>query len=75
MTNKDDKYLKEAQKVDYGIRSIFFHKGLKMYNYEEFLKRLNHLKSTRYVWSNKAQLGISRKAWNIAKKQNTKRSL
>lgn len=68
MANKDDKYLKEAQKVDYGVRSLFFHRDLKGRNYEEFLKKINSLKSEEYEWLDIQQLGISRKAWNRSKK-------
>jgi hypothetical protein len=57
MANKDDKYLKEAQKVDYGIRSVFFHRDIKGRNYEEFLRKIGSLKLNEYEWSGVQQIG------------------
>ena len=63
MANEDDKYLREAQKVDYGVPSLFFHRDIKGRNYEEFLRKIGSLKLNEYEWSEVQQIGISKKAW------------
>ncbi len=67
MANEDDKYLKEAQKADYGIRSVFFHRNIKRLDYDKFLKKINRLKLDKYDWSPLEQIGISEKAWGLTK--------
>jgi hypothetical protein len=67
MANEDVKYLKEAQKVDYGVRSLFFHRDIRRHNYEEFLKKLSIIKPNEYEWSEVERFGISEKALNRAK--------
>lgn len=52
MVNEDNKYLRDAQKVDYGVRSLFFHRDIKGRNYEEFLKKISSLKADEYDWQN-----------------------
>jgi hypothetical protein len=68
MANEDDKYLREAQKVDYGVRSLFFHRDIKGRNYEEFLRKIGSLKLNEYEWSGVQQIGISKKAWTRSTK-------
>lgn len=69
MAKEDNKYLREAQKVDYGVRSIFFHRRIKELDYDGFLKKLRRLKADEYKWIANEQAGISEKAWNSLKEK------
>jgi hypothetical protein len=67
--NKDDRHLKEAQKVDYGVRSIFIQRSLKGLNYDRFFQRIKSLKPEEFEWKEFSQIGISDRAWNCAKEK------
>ncbi len=67
MASRDDEHLRDAQKVDYGVRSIYVHRSIKRLDYEKFLGKLNRLNGGEFDWEERAGLGVSERAWDRAK--------
>lgn len=56
--------LKEAQRTNYSLRSLFFHRKLKEGEFEELIETINRIDYKNYDWSDLESLEISRTAWD-----------
>jgi len=63
-TNPDRELLREAQKTQYGLRSLFFHRRMRESKFQELIGMVSQLDPASYDWSDLEALGISKSAWN-----------
>lgn len=62
--NPERELLWEAQRTNYGLRSLFFHRRLRESKLQELIELVSKLNATAYDWSDLEGLGISKSAWN-----------
>lgn len=62
--NPERELLREAQRTNYGLRSLFFHRRLRESKLRELIELVSKLNAPAYDWSDLEGLGISKSAWN-----------
>ena len=65
-TNPDTELLREAQRTNYGLRSLFFHRRLRESKLQKLIELVSQLDAPSYDWSDLEGLGISKSAWAYA---------